>query len=193
MLFIVASGACGNEAKIDRQLPTETLLSAEAEWDDIEGPDVIVLSKDGRLSDGDTSGQAELTHPMDHFFKKQASLEVVELGHGKYPSAILVTLPTSESEDPPNRYQLFVREAQELRRVLDLTLGTYGVTKLDFPGDGTAVYVEDGWTACNRPGGSLTAMTVSQERVTLGFRDGVMSEAGREPSGTDQECDELAG
>ena len=150
----------------------------------------IVLRANGQLQAGSAKGVVSLTEAGQYEMGKQARLDVVSLGHPKYSRAILVSLPIADSEDPPNRYQLYVADGAELRRVLDLTVGVYGVTPLEFPGDGAVRYQESGWTACQREKHPKQA---TRDVVTFRMTDGtVMSESDRRGSPDVQQCSELA-
>jgi hypothetical protein len=125
--------------------------------------DEITLDADGVLRAGSASTRIELAR-NEFFFPLQASLKLVSIDTGV--EAILFTEPTSEGEDPPNRYRLFRKDGSKLEVVLDRVIGVYGVTPLTFSGKGTASYVEDGWTACERA--KFPAKTDVHE-VTLQF------------------------
>lgn len=172
----------------------EPLLQTQAPWDEKPGRDTITLDPDGTLRAGRSIGQAQIRKPSDYFFKEQARIEVVNLGHPDYPRAILVSLPRSnEDEDPPNLYQLFVEDQNRLQRILNQEVGSYGVIPLRFDGDGTVKYEEDGYTACGRLGPNVRAREAQPATVTLALVDGAMKETGRVPLGTTQKCDELPG
>jgi hypothetical protein len=179
--------------------PGRVLLSTAADLDGQPGPERVALLGDGTLVAGSARGtvdlsQSELTPDSvgAYFFQKQAAIRVVDLDRRRRERAILVALPTAESEDPPNRYQLFTIENGSLRRVLDRVIGTYGVNELRFPGDGTARYIEDGWSACERlHDPSRTA--IRREVILRLDRDGEMREAARARTALTQRCDQLAG
>lgn len=165
----------------------EVVLSIEALW---EGEtQAITLYRDGTLVAGSAQGQADIPDATPYFIEEQARIDVVELGAFDHPTAILVTLPQEDTEDPPNRYQLFVAEGERLRRVLNESYGVYGITELIFLGDGTAEYQEDGWTACLR---AEMPEEANRQIVTLGFVNGELTEISRRDSPQSQTCDELA-
>lgn len=154
---------------------------------------VITLYEDGTLVAGSAQGQAEIPAAHQYRIETQAAIQVVELGSPEYSEAILVSLPSIENEDPPNVEQLFVPDGKVLRRVLNRSFGVYGVTSLDFLGDGTLEYLESGWTACGRSGESIgSGAEVPLQIVTLGFVGDDMSEIERRDSTVTQKCDELA-
>ncbi|MCP3973468.1 MAG: hypothetical protein GY720_03130, partial [bacterium] len=140
---------------------------------------------------GSAQGQADFSPEEYEWITPSATLEVIELGASQHPEALLLTTPVDEAEDPPNRTQLFVSDGKLLRRILNQSYGVYNVTELDFLGDGTFEYTEDGWTACGRL--DFPETTVVQEVVTVGLTDGAeMSEIGRRPSELTQDCNNLA-
>ncbi|MEO8372609.1 MAG: HAD hydrolase-like protein [Candidatus Solibacter sp.] len=95
-------------------------------------------------------GTANLPTSGGYFFGEQAKLEVVRFGHAKHPRALVVAIPTADEEDPANVYQVFVADGPRLRKIYEATIGSYGVVPLEFAGDGTVSYLEDGWAACER-------------------------------------------
>ena len=166
----------------------DVLLSTEAEFDG-EGL-TITLFGDGRLVAGSAEGLATLTGAGDFWMDLQARLHAVRLGAAGYSDAIVLELPVAEEEDPPNLVQVFVIEGDTLRRVLNAEYGVYGVTELEFSGDGTIVYQEDGWTACQRIDFGEEA---NRQLVTLGFVEDIIEEISRRDSSDTQQCDQLAG
>ncbi|WP_437876572.1 hypothetical protein [Sorangium sp. So ce513] len=165
------------------------LLSTQGDVDGAPGDEQITLRAGGVLSVGAASIRVEIEPSPDVYWKQQARLEIVNLG-GKR-RGVLFAAPTAELEDPPDRFRVYVLHDGSLVPVLDKVIGAYGITQLEFPGDGTARYIEDGWTACERVAG---AKKVAREQVTLrldaaGTR---MIESGRKPTRHVQVCDELA-
>jgi hypothetical protein len=168
------------------------VLETDADFDGMPGDEHLLLRADGTLEVGPRRGHADVWEISDHWMGEQARLSVVMLDRRGPTPAVLVTLPIAEDEDPPNRYQLFVADdasPEALRRVLDITLGAYGVRELVFSGDGTARYDEDGWTACERLGHPTRA---NRQRVTLRMVDGEMIEHSRRDTRDVQICDQLA-
>jgi hypothetical protein len=169
------------------------VLRGRGDVDGRAGDENIVLYADGRLVAGGASGQAEYTDPSEYDLGKQAKISVVRLS-AEVPRAVLLELPLADDEDPPNRYQLFAPEDGKLHRVLDVVLGVYGVTPVRFPGDGTMVYVEDGWTACTRDEAATMRPRADIHEVALGPHgpDGKPVEASRQATGQVQDCSQLA-
>ena len=150
----------------------------------------ITLYDDGTLVAGSAQGQAQITDASEYWVAEQARISIVDLGAEGYAQAILVEVPVAEEEDPPNLNQLFVVEGKLLRRVLNESYGVYNVTALDFVGEGTIEYQEDGWTACGREDFPEES---NRQIVTLGFEGDQIVEIGRRDSGDTQVCDQLAG
>jgi hypothetical protein len=168
----------------------KVLLTIGADWDATPGHETITLFDDGRLVAGTDEGRASLPSSAGHHFEQQALLDVVDLGDAKFERALIVAIPTGEDEDPPNVYQVFVSEAGALRKVYEGTIGNYGVVPLEFPGDGTMSWVEDGWTACQR---AKFPATTKRQRVVLRIgKDGMLAEVKRRPTKQLQKCGELA-
>ncbi len=166
------------------------ILQIRADWDANPGLDDVVLYDDGELHAGDDRGIAKLPTKGGYFFGEQASIDVVELGAPSFARAVVVALPTPDDEDPPNVYQVFVSTPDGLHRIFEQAIGAYGVHPLSFPGDGTAQYLEDGWTACERADFPTRAKL---HRVTLGIgNDGVLVEQRRDPAGDSVACEQLA-
>ena len=170
--------------------PPHVVLEIEAAWDAKPGDDRIALYSDGRLVAGDEEGRAEMPVSDGYFFDKQAALSVVRFDKKAAVNAIVVALPTPDDEDPPQVYQVFVSEAGKLRRIFHKTIGSYNVTPLKFRGNGTARYLEDGWTACGREDFPKVAQ---RQFVTL-RRDakGMLAKESRKKSGKTMVCDQLA-
>ncbi|WP_437634856.1 hypothetical protein [Sorangium sp. So ce854] len=169
--------------------PAAVLLSIEGDVDGVPGDEQITLRAGGVLSAGAASIRVEIEPSPDVYWKQQARLEIVDLG-GKR-RGILFAAPTADLEDPPDRLRVYVLRDGSLVPVLDKVLGAYGMLKLQFPGDGTARYIEDGWTACDRVAG---AKKVARQQVTfrLDAAGTRMVESGRKPTRHVQVCDELA-
>lgn len=156
------------------------------------GPERVHLDADGVLHVGELSTTVEAIPASAgnvYHWEAQASLRPVQLAPDT--GAVLLTFPTADSEDPPNVYQLFVVTGDRLVRVLDVTVGVYGVHELEIPGDGTASYVEDDWFACERLGFPQKAIL---QRVTFALSDDgtEMTEATREDTGPAVECADLS-
>ncbi|MBI2394007.1 MAG: hypothetical protein HYV09_30835 [Deltaproteobacteria bacterium] len=115
------------------------------------GTEAVTLAADGTLRVGAASVRLELAR-NEYFFEQQGSLKVVDIDRATALRGILFTEPTSESEDPPNRYRLFLKVDGRLHLAFDRVLGVYGPTELTFTGSGEARYREDAWTACDRAG-----------------------------------------
>ncbi|KYF72247.1 hypothetical protein [Sorangium cellulosum] len=169
--------------------PAAVLLSTEGDVDGVPGDEQITLRAGGALSAGAASIHVEIEPSPEVYWRQQARLEIVDLG-GKR-RGVLFAAPTADIEDPPDRYRVYVLDRGSLVPVLDKVIGAYGITRLQFPGDGTASYIEDGWTACDRVAG---AKKVVREQVTfrLDAAGKRMIESGREPTRHVQVCDELA-
>lgn len=166
------------------------LVRGRGDLDGLGGDEALSLHSDGSLRAGAVTGRAEVTGGTEYFMKKQAELRVVEVDRARGVRALLVALPTDAEEDPDNRYQLFIADGCALRRVLDLTVGGYGVTEVVFPGDGTASYVEDGWTACERA--HFPGKPVARQEIVLRLVGGDMVESARRASAQTQDCGQLA-
>lgn len=171
--------------------PDNAVLATEGEFDGQPGVEQIWLDADGTLHAGDLVGTADYWEVSDYWLDEQAELSLVALD-SRTP-AILLALPVNEVEDPSNFYQVFVADGDGLKRVFNQGLGVYSVTPLEFPGDGTASYVEDDYVACERAG--YPAAIVTRQRVSLApGGDGLLVEQSREDDlPTLQECDMLAG
>lgn len=163
------------------------------------GDPALALWSDGTLTAGGHVGHADVPRSDPYFLEQQGGLTRVVLEVGDARPAILVALPTEETEDPPNRYQLFVFGERppglarpRLERVLDAVLGSYGPTPLRFPGDGSVRYAEDAWTACERAGHPQAPLPLDE--VTL-RRDpgGLFREHARAPTGRRVDCQDLPG
>jgi hypothetical protein len=154
---------------------------------DLDG-DVVTLDTDGVLRAGTAWTRIELAR-NEFFFPLPSSLTSVVVQPGVH--AILFSEPTDDGEDPPNRYRLFRKENGKLEVVMDRVIGTYGVTPLTFTGLGTATYIEDGWTACER---AKFPPLAEVHEVTLHF-DASLEWTGTTRAATKkrQNCKELAG
>src|SRR5688500_17560103 len=170
--------------------PRTERLRGSGDLDGIAGDESIVLWSDGTLEVGGLTGHVTIPDASEYFQQHQSTVQVVLVNRRAGVRGVLVGLPVEGDEDPPNRWQLLVRAGATLRLVLDVSLGAYGVTPLRFPGDGTARYIEDGWTACIR---ADHPRTVRRDEVTLrAGRSGMMVEAARRPTARAQQCDQLA-
>ena len=157
---------------------------------DGKGDAPITLTSDGFLHVGDLALQVEMVRNPD-FWDKQASLVVVEIDKKKGVRGVLFTEPTGEGEDPPNHYRLVLAYDGALHLAYDHVLGTYGVTPLEFPGDGTAHYREDSWSACDR---AKPKNVVVAHDVTLALdKKKTLVEIARKASKKTVKCLELAG
>jgi hypothetical protein len=168
--------------------PPRAPMVTSGDLDGVPGDEQVVLAPDGTL----TAGTATIAVKLDEFatvFADQLRLEVVSLGRKR--RGVVVTAPTSDSEDPPNRYQVFLYDQGTLRPVFDQVIGVYGVTPLVFAPDGTASYTESGWMACTR---KQNEKRVKPHRVslTLDAANSRLIERSRKPVAPAQRCDELA-
>jgi len=153
----------------------------------LRGPDAL-LREDGRVEAFGLVGEVEMTGAGEYWMEQQASVEVAYLDAGE--RVVIVALPVAEEEDPPNRYQVLMPRDGALQEILDLSIGAYGAQELRFPGDGTAEYTEDGWSACDREEHPQTP--VEREVVVMRMQDGRLEEAERRPTGETQDCSMLA-
>lgn len=164
------------------------VLQGEGDVDGKPGAERITLYSDGTLHAGAWAGKADAAHGDAVFMERQGTVRVELLAAGV--RAVVLGLPAEEQEDPPTRWQVFVASDGALRRVLDITPGSYGEVGLRFPGDGTVRYTEDGWTACaaseGQPSGPI-------HEITLGpGDDGMLVEKAKTPTGKAQDCGQLA-
>ncbi len=166
------------------------LLRGRGDVDGQPGDEVITLFSDGTLHAGHWVGRVALTGAGDYFMGEQAGIRVEVLDGSVGSHVVVVGLPTAEEEDPPNRWQAFRPDGALLRRILDTTPGSYGVTALRFPGDGTVRYTQDGWTACQGTAGQDVAPVHEITRGSDGGGD--LVEVKRTPTGAIQACDQLA-
>ncbi|MCA9660557.1 MAG: hypothetical protein KC486_19605 [Myxococcales bacterium] len=147
---------------------------------------------------GDARGEVEVPGAAPAWRSRQASIEVVVLDRARDLRAVLVLLPTADVKDPPNRAQLLLLDVDgdgdgaRLVPVLDLVLGIYGVgvAALEFPGDGSARLVEDGWMACARED-HPEAPVVREVVVYRPVDGGRMAEVERRPTALTQRCADL--
>ncbi|MEM6959632.1 MAG: hypothetical protein AAF645_28370 [Myxococcota bacterium] len=151
----------------------------------------IELFGDGRLRVGDIEARVEMTGASMFWMERQAAVAWVELDSARGQRAVLVTLPVNETEDPPNRYQLFLVEDQALRRVFDQVIGAYGVQPVRFPGDGSLRYNDDSWAACQREDTHEEEVELLEHIYQMTTNG--MSEFGTEPTGEQFNCNQLAG
>ncbi|MFO0548689.1 MAG: hypothetical protein U0271_09890 [Polyangiaceae bacterium] len=165
-------------------------MRGEGDVDGKPGLEQIELYDDGSLVAGEAQGTAAPPTGSRYFQDRQASLRAVEFDKSAGLHAVLVTFPTDEEEDPPNRYQLFLVRGASLERVFDSILGNYGITEVTFPGDGTMHYVEDGWTACAHV--TVAQTTVPRHEVALAVVGNTMKETSRKVGRLKQACDQLA-
>ncbi|WP_437780164.1 hypothetical protein [Sorangium sp. So ce1097] len=184
-----ADAGQGAAAAAPEPEPAAVLLSTEGDVDGVPGDEQITLRAGGLLTVGAASIRVEIEPSPAVYWKQQARLDIVDLG-GKR-RGVLFAAPTADLEDPPDRFRVYVLHNGSLVPVLDEVIGAYGITQLQFPGDGTARYIEDGWTACDRVAG---AKKVAREQVTfrLDAAGTRMIESGRKPTRHVQACDELA-
>ncbi len=176
------------ESTVDK--PTvQALLQREVEWRGARHP--LALHPDGRLQVGRLEGRAEIPARVANEAAGQAWLRVISLGDDEHAEAILLSLPEGEGAQTPSRYQLFVAEGAELRRVFNGTLGTDATTELRSVGRGRMQYVEDGETACRRLGQPKEA---TRQAVTLGLDEaGQLVETVRVDASMSHPCDLHAG
>ncbi|WP_437484744.1 hypothetical protein WME75_45700 [Sorangium sp. So ce1014] len=184
-----ADAGHGAAAAAPEPEPGAVLLSTEGDVDGVPGDEQITLRAGGVLSAGAASIHVEIEPSSEVYWKQQARLAIVDLGATR--RGVLFAAPTADIEDPPDRYRVYVLHTGSLVPVLDEVIGAYGINQLQFPGDGTARYIEDGWTACDRVAG---AKKVAREQVTfrLDAAGTKMTESGRKPTRHVQVCDELA-
>lgn len=151
----------------------------------------VRLDTDGTLRVGDSSLKVEFADPKRNpeTWKAQAKLSVVTLEPGQ-PIVVLAT-PTADSEDPPNRYQVFLVGDGAITKAFDQRIGTYGVHPLNVKGDGAIFYVEDGWTACERAKFPKEA-TRQKVSFTLDATGKAFVESGRADTAEKMKCNELA-
>ena len=155
-----------------------------------KGDEPITLTTDGLVHVGDWTIQVELAR-NEFFWKKQAGLVVVEIDKKKGVRGVLFTEPTGEGEDPPNHYRLVLAYEGALHLAYDKVLGAYGVTPLEFSGDGKARYHEDPWTACDR---AKPKKNVKPHDVTLALdKKQMLVEIARKTSAAMVKCDQLSG
>jgi hypothetical protein len=167
----------------------EVLLTTHGDLDG-KGDAPITLTSDGFVHLRDLQVQVELER-NEFLWSKRAALAVVEIDKKKGVRGVLFTEATAESEDPPNRYRLVLAYDGALHVAYDKILGAYNVTPLEFPGDGTAHYREDPWTACDR---AKPSKKVVQHDVTLALdKKKMLVEKSRKPSGVAAKCDQLSG
>ncbi len=125
------------------------LLATTGEFDAESGADTVTLYADGTLAVGTLRGAVELTEATDYFMGEQAAVRIHRYDDAK--NAIMVALPTSDQEDPPNRYQLFVQQGDALVKIFDQVIGVYGVHDPEIrSNDGSLVIDEDPHSACAR-------------------------------------------
>jgi len=166
--------------------PAKVLFRIEAV---IDGTlEVVTLTDDGTLRIGPLATRIELAR-NEYFFAKQASLRFVEIDATH--AGILFAAPTEESEDPPNRYRLFVKKKGTIHVALDRVIGTYGVTELAFSKTFGARYVEDAWSACDRTKYPIVA---ASDEVTFALDAALdLVEVARRTTKTVHRCRELSG
>jgi hypothetical protein len=152
--------------------------------------ETVTLHADGTLVSGQARATIELTGASEFWMEQQARLQVVVLRRDPAIRAVLVSLPNDEEEDPASRHQLFLVDGPTFRRVLDIAPGAYGERPLEFPGDGTARYVEDGWGACERA--NHPARPVARQEVVWRLEGDTMRESARTPTRQMQDCSQLA-
>jgi hypothetical protein len=185
------SGEQGEQGEA-RSVPSPLVVEGEGELAAGRGPERLAVTEDGVVRAGALRGEVEVPGASPAWRSRQASIEVVVLERARDLRAVLVLLPTADVKEPPNRAQLLLvdRDGDRLVRVLDLVLGIYGVTELEFPGDGSARYVEDGWTACARE--DHPEAPVVREAVVFRLDDGgAMAEVERRPTELTQRCADL--
>ena len=165
----------------------EVVLQGQGDLDGQPGDESVQLHSNGQLVAGELQGVVEMSG-NEYFMAEQASVSVVVVD--AETRGVLVALPIDEDEDPPNRYQLLVPVDGALTRVLNVVAGVYGERRLRFPGDGTARWTEDGWTACERL--DYPDRATRQEIVFRAGPDGQMVESERHDTAQVMVCDELA-
>ena len=168
----------------------DAVLAIEADIDGTPGDEQIWLDPDGTLHAGELVGHADYWDVDQYWFGEQALVDVVIFD--EQTTAVVLTLPVAEEEDPPNVVQVFLIREQGLRRVFEQTLGVYGVHPLNFDGDGTVSYVEDGWTAC-RDADPSDVVVRQRIILTADGDDGELIQTSTEDSDETQACNQLAG
>lgn len=130
------------------------------------------------------------TADIDGVARDDASLRVVPLDAQR--TAILLTTPTAEDEDPPSRFQLFIVHEGTLLRVFDRVIGVYNSPDIVFPGDGTLRYVEQGWMACERARHPPTPVPKQQVVHRLDHAGTTLVESQRLDTAETQDCSQLS-
>jgi hypothetical protein len=166
------------------------LLRAEGDLLGDPSPETVTLHADGTLVAGPARANVELTGANEYWMQQQARLRVVTLDRAGPTRGVLVSLPIDAEEDPSNRHRLFLLDGSTLRLVLDVSPGTYGPIDLDFPGDGTMHYIEDGWSACERL--HHPARPAVRDEVVWRLDGDTMRESERRPTRQRQDCSQLA-
>ncbi len=167
--------------------PTQ-LATARGEADATAGEDEIVLMSDGALTVGAASGTVEVP-AFNEAFREHIAVSTVVIDRRAHLNGIVVKLPTEGDEDPPNRVQVFVVDGTSLRRVLDVTPDEQGI-EVEFPGNGTARYMEGGGAACARANGAARA---PRDQITIRIDPaGAPQEPTRRRHGAPQVCAEVA-
>lgn len=172
-----------SEGDYDEEEVTEFRIEADLVGD--LAPEVIEYESDGRVVAGTIEGRGR---PINSWMEREPIFEVVELD--RETSALLVGFPTSDDEDPPTIYQLFVEQDGALVRILDVITGSYNHNALTVHGDGSVSFIEDGWGACTREEHPQVATV---RRIVYRRRGGgVMAVVDREDTGDTYPCNELA-
>ncbi|MEZ4380094.1 MAG: hypothetical protein R3A79_02010 [Nannocystaceae bacterium] len=178
--------------------PSPLVVEGEGELVPGRGPVRLTVAEDGVVRAGDARGAVEVPDAAPAWRARQASIEVVVVDRARDLRGVLVLLPTADVKDPPNRAQLLLLDANgdgdgpRLVPALDLVVGIYGVgaATLEFPGDGSARLVEDGWMACARED-HPKAPVVREVVVYRPVDGGRMAEVERRPTELTQRCADL--
>ena len=169
----------------------DAVLATSANIDGVPGDEHIWLDPDGTLHAGDLVGFADSWAISDYWLNEQAALYVVAFDDDT--NAIVLSRPIAEQdEDPPNVVQVFFVREQGLQRVLDRAIGVYRAQPITVAGDGTASYVQDGWTACRHaePGDVVVRQRII---LTADGDDGELIQTASEDTDLQQDCSQLAG
>ena len=167
-------------------------LSTAADIDGKPGDELITFGADGTLTAGDLSLRLEPPPSNEYFWSKQAVLRAVVLDSRKKLVAVHLGVPTGDGEDPPNIERLFIVRRGRLVKVFDRVVGVYTPADLDFPGDGTLRYVEQGWMACERAKHPSTPVAKQEVVYRLNRAGTSMVEWRRIDTGVRQDCSQLS-
>lgn len=168
----------------------DAVLAIEANVDGIPGNEQVWLDPDGSLHAGNLVGTADYWQQIPFWFDEQAELRATAFDANVM--AIVLSLPfPDEDEDPANVVQIFLVEDQILTRVFNQAVGSFGVTPVEFAGDGSVSYVEDFWSACLRVGG--TDVVTRQRLVFTQGADGRLIQTSAVDTTLQHDCSFLPG